>query len=114
LKEPTPSSNQAKIKKGQMTIVFIQKSWLSTIGKGVKELFFFKEFNDHISAIAESAEATYPFLEAKLLRRKPAKSGEFFIRARIPLHLVSGTLDMSEEETTREYGFVPPKKKNRA
>jgi len=50
-------------------------------------------------------------LETKLLRKKPGKSGELFIRARIPIHLVSGTFDISEEETTREYGFVPPKKR---
>ena len=95
-----------------MTVIFIHKSWLSTIGKGVVDLFFsFDLSNDHISVVAESAEAAYPFLETKLLRKKPGKSGELFIRARIPIHLVSGTFDISEEETTREYGFVPLKKK---
>jgi hypothetical protein len=95
-----------------MTVIFIQKSWLSTIGKGIADLFFSQDLsNDHISVVAESAEAAYPFLEAKLLRKKPGKSGELFLRAKIPIHLVSGTFDIGEEEATREYGFVPLEKK---
>ena len=90
--------------------IYIQKSWLDTIGD-MKDVFFFREkANNHIMVIAGKVQVNYPFLEAKLARKQATDSGEVFLAARIPTGLVSGTFDLTEGETS-EYGFVPPKKK---
>ena len=95
-----------------MIAIFVQKSWLETIGDIKDLLFKYNHPNDMVALLAGTVQANYPFVEARLARTDGTEDGEYFLDSHIPAHVVTGMFDLTEGEAS-EYGFVPHKKKKK-
>ena len=92
-----------------MIVIFVQKSWVDTIGDVADLLLIRGEQNGYVSVLAGKAVAGYPFVEAQLARKEVTESGKVFIPSSIPTNLVSGIFDVTEIETSK-FGFHQPNK----
>lgn len=92
-----------------MIVIFVQKSWVDTIGDVADLLLFRGEQNGYVSILAGKAVAGYPFVEAQLARKDITEHGKVFIPSNIPSNLVSGIFDLTETETSK-FGFHQSKK----
>ncbi len=89
-----------------MILIYVDKSWLESIGK-VADLLAIEEASHHyISMMADSADVKSSFVEAKLLRRD-AVAGEWFLPSSVPLAVVSGMFYLTRAETEK-FGFRLP------
>jgi hypothetical protein len=92
-----------------MNVIFVQKSWLETIGDVANCLLIREEQNNCISLLAGKYDLNPPFVDAHLARKDIGEDGECFIPAMIPMNFVSGIFDMTKKETSK-YGFHEIKK----
>jgi len=96
-----------------MVVIYIQKSWLDTIGD-IKDMILVRsEDENYISVLASEKKLTavYPFVEANLIRKM--EYDEPVLSAKIPFSLVSGIFDLTKKETQSKFGFVTPKKRSK-
>jgi hypothetical protein len=90
-----------------MIVIFVQKSWLGTIGDVAELLLIEQHPNDYISVLAGPTVVNFPFVEAELARKTVTEQGEIFLPAKIPVGMVSGIFDLTQGET-KKFGFHPP------
>jgi hypothetical protein len=93
-----------------MIAIYVQRSWLMTVGNIADLIIVQEEAGDYVSLLAGPATVNPPFVEAELARSKVAKKGEVFLPAKIPIAVISGIFDLTEGEVSK-YGFHPPEKK---
>jgi hypothetical protein len=79
-----------------MTIIFVDKEWLHTIGE-IRNLLIFSDYTPtHIALLAESAKNTFPFVEAEIAtfgdNERP------FRPVYIPHSLISAMFDVTAEQ----------------
>ncbi len=97
-----------------MNVIYIQKSWLNTIGD-IKDMILVRsEDENYISVLASEKKltASYPFVEANLIRK--VEYDEPFLPAKIPFSIISGIFDLTRKETESKFGFVTSKRKRKA
>jgi len=97
-----------------MNVIYIQKSWLNTIGD-IKDMILVRsEDENYISVLASEKKltASYPFVEANLIRK--VEYDEPLLPAKIPFSFISGIFDLTRKETENKFGFITPKKKPKA
>lgn len=96
-----------------MNVIYIQKSWLDTIGDTKNVILVRPENENYISVLAMEKKLTagYPFVEANLIRK--TEEEEPFLPAKIPFSLVSGIFDFTKKETESKFGFVAAKKRTK-
>ena len=92
-----------------MIAIYIQNSWLKTIGQIADLLLIHQHPNDCFSVLAGPTVITFPFVDAELVRKTATQTGELFLPARIPVGMVSGIFDLTEGET-KKLGFHLPEK----
>ncbi|MGA8223035.1 MAG: hypothetical protein WB780_15410 [Candidatus Acidiferrales bacterium] len=92
-----------------MVVIYIQKSWLGTIGEVADLLLTQEHPNDYISVLAGPTVVSFPFVDAELARKVATEKGEYFVPARIPATLISGIFDLTQGET-KKFGFHPPER----
>ncbi len=95
-----------------VVVIYVQKSWLDTIGDTADLLLTLAEKNDCVSLLAaeEKLDSDSTFVHARLARKDEGEGGAWFIPSSIPTRLVSGMFNMTKKET-RRFGFSGPSKK---
>ena len=82
-----------------MTIVFVDKKWLDTIGD-VRDRLVFREYPTHpthIALLALRAKNAFPFVEAEV-GNKMVSDERPFLPTYIPHSLVSAMFDVTNEQ----------------
>ncbi len=87
-----------------MVAIYVQKSWLKTIGKVAKLLLTQDEDGDYISFLAGKVEVNFPFVEAKVARTEGEETDNVFLPLKIPVAVISGIFDLTRKEVSK-YGF---------
>lgn len=93
-----------------MFAIYVQRSWLNTIGDIANIIAVYEQTGDCVSVLAGSAAVNYPFVEAKLARKQPTEKGDAFLPAQIPVAVVSGIFNLTSGEVSK-YGFHPAERK---
>jgi hypothetical protein len=88
-------------------VIYLQQSWLKTIGEVADLILIQQHPNDFVSVLAGPTVVSFPFVEAELARKTVTEKGECFLPARIPVAVVSGIFDLTQGET-KKFGFHPP------
>ena len=92
-----------------MVAIYVQKTWLKTIGD-VAELLLVRDHEGaYVSFLAGKIEVNYPFIEAKVARKKFDGNEDVFMPAKIPVGVISGIFDLTRKEASK-YGFHETKK----
>jgi hypothetical protein len=87
-----------------MIVIFVQKSWIETIGDVADLILIRDKQKGYVSLLAGKYDVNPPFINAHLARKDVADDDECFIPAVIPANCVSGIFDLTRKETTK-YGF---------
>jgi hypothetical protein len=93
-----------------MFAIYVQRTWLNTIGDVAGLVTIWEQTGDCVSVLAASAAINYPFVEAKLARKQSTEKGDAFLPAQIPIAVVSGIFNLTSGEVSK-YGFHPPENK---
>jgi hypothetical protein len=95
-----------------MIVIYVQKSWLDTIGDTADLLLTLAEKNDCVSILAmeQKLDSDSTFVHARLTRKDAGEGDAWFIPSSIPTRLVEGIFNMTRKETKR-FGFSGPSKK---
>ena len=94
-----------------MIAVYVRASWLEEIGDMQQSLV--RESGparDVVSLLAGEAHVSYPFIDAKIVRRQASDREGVFLTVRIPVDAVRGIIDLTEAEE-KSYGFMGPGKR---
>jgi hypothetical protein len=90
-----------------MLAIYVQKSWLSSIGDIAQLVVLREEADDVVSLVAGPVRVNFPFVEAELARREVTEKGDVFISAKIPTAVITGIFDLTVGEA-KKLGFHPP------
>ncbi len=87
-----------------MVAIYVQKSWLKTIGRVANLLLTQDEDGDYISFLAGKVEINFPFVETKVARKEGEDTDNIFLPLKIPVGVISGIFDLTRKEVSK-YGF---------
>ena len=93
-----------------MVAIYVQRTWLKTIGDVAGLLLVVEHEGDYVSFLAGKIEVNYPFVEAKIARRQIEDTHDVFLPAKIPVGVISGIFDLTRKEAASKYGFHETKK----
>ena len=92
-----------------MVAIYMQRTWLKTIGDVAALLMVLEHEGEYVSFLAGKIEVNYPFIEAKVARKKFDENEDVFLPAKIPVGVISGIFDLTRKEASK-YGFHETKK----
>jgi len=89
--------------------IYVQRSWLKTIGSVAELLLTVEHEGEYISFLAGKIEINFPFVECKVARKEVNETHDVFLPAKIPVNVVSGIFDLTRKEASK-YGFHETKR----
>jgi hypothetical protein len=92
-----------------MVAIYVQRTWLKTIGDVADLLLTVEHEGEYVSFLAGKIEVNYPFVEAKVARKEVTETHDVFLPAKIPVGVISGIFDLTRKEASK-YGFHETKK----
>ncbi len=93
-----------------MLLICVEKTWLKSFGD-LADLFVIHEhLGEYVGLLASEASVSFPFVEAKLARRKVAENENAFLSAQLPAAVISGIFNLTSAELG-ERGFPVANKK---
>jgi hypothetical protein len=81
-----------------MVAIYVQRTWLKTIGDVADLLLTVEHDGEHISFLAAKIEVNFPFLEAEIAKKEVTGTHDVFLPALIPVNVVSGIFDLTKKE----------------
>jgi hypothetical protein len=87
-----------------MIAIYVRKDWLAEIGDNATEFLHNDVGNDMVELIASKTELESSFLFCHLLRTKPSETNKGELPAHIPVDVIRGIFDLTENQI-KKLGF---------